>query len=76
MELTDTNSTLLFPRYNAQLNMQEGKNEIFLIPDRDFDLLPQTVHLRLCKVVDDIGKIEIEAIKKEVEQFVPQKQNL
>ena len=26
------------------------------------------------KVVDDIGKIEIEAIKKEVEQFVPQKQ--
>jgi len=75
VELTDTNSTLLFPRYNAQLNMQEGKNEIFLIPDGDFDFTTSdSAFYGYVKVVDDIGKIEIEAIKKEVEQFVPQKQ--
>lgn len=70
--LNDDNRTLLFPKYNAQVDMQEGENEIYLIPDGDFDFTTSTnAFYGYVKVVDDITKVDIEAIKAEISEYVP-----
>jgi hypothetical protein len=52
--------------------MQEGKNEIRLIPDSNFDFsTADNKFYGYVKVVDDINKIDIDAIKNEVNQYVP-----
>jgi len=70
--INDSNSTLKFPAYNAQINMQEGQNEIYLIPYGDFDFsTADNTFYGYIKVVDDINEIDINAIKNEVNQYVP-----
>lgn len=72
VKLNDSNGTLLFPKYNARINMTEGDNEIYLIPDEDFDFSASDyTFYGYVKVVDDISNIDIDAIKKEVSQYVP-----
>jgi sulfite exporter TauE/SafE/copper chaperone CopZ len=72
VELNDSNSTLIFPKYYAQINMQQGENKIFLIPDGDFDFsTADNTFYGYVKVVDDINEIDIDAIKNEVNQYVP-----
>jgi len=72
VKMSDSNGTLIFPKYNAQMNMQEGENEIFLIPDEDFDFgTADNTFYGYVKVVDDINEIDEDAIKKEVNQYVP-----
>lgn len=73
--LNDSNSTLIFPKYNAQINMQVGKNEIFLVPDGDFDFTTaNNTFYGYVKVVDDINEVDIDAIKNEVNRYVPNMQ--
>jgi len=72
IEINDSNSILIFPKYSAQINMREGENEIRLIPDGDFDFTTvDNSFYGYVKVVDDINGIDIDAIKNEVNQYVP-----
>lgn len=72
VKLNDSNSTLIFPKYYAQINMQEGENKILLIPDGDFDFTTaDNAFYGYVKVVDDINEIDIDAIKNEVNKYVP-----
>ncbi|NLU51535.1 MAG: heavy metal transporter [Clostridiaceae bacterium] len=72
VKLNDSNGTLLFPKYNARINMTEGDNEIYLIPDEDFNFSSSDYSFYgYVKVVDDISNIDIDAIKKEVSQYSP-----
>mgnify|MGYP000273899951 CR=1 FL=1 len=72
VKINDSNSTLIFPKYNARMNMQEGDNKISLIPQSDFDFsTADNAFYGYVKVVDDITKIDIDAIKNEVNQYVP-----
>lgn len=72
VELNDQHSILVFPAYNAQINMQVGDNKILLIPDVDFDFgTADNAFYGYVKVVDDIDEIDIEAIKAEISQYVP-----
>lgn len=68
----DNNKTLLFPRYYTQIDIQKGENKIYLVPDGDFDFTTSNnAFYGYVKVVDDISKVDIEAIKAEVSKFVP-----
>lgn len=68
---TDINS-LIFPFYNAQLDLIEGENTINLTPETDFDFsASDNSFYGYVKVVDDINKIDITAIKEEVGNYVP-----
>jgi len=72
VQLNDSNRILLFPKYNAQISMQIGANELALIPDEDFDFsASDSTFYGYVKVVDDISRVNIEEIKKEVEQYIP-----
>ncbi|HHY82789.1 MAG TPA: heavy metal transporter [Clostridiales bacterium] len=72
VKINNSNGTLIFPKYNAQVNMREGKNEILIIPSGDFDFSTADYKFYgFVKVVDDIDNIDIDAIKKEVNQYVP-----
>ena len=72
VKLNDSNSTLIFPKYNVQVNIREGDNTIFLIPDGDFDFTTaDNTFYGYVKVIDDINEINIDAIKNEVNQYVP-----
>ncbi len=66
------NSTLVFPYYNAQIQVLEGTNPIKVYPEQDFDFFTSDTNIfGYVKVVDDINKINIEAIKKEVSEYKP-----
>ncbi|MGE5614448.1 MAG: sulfite exporter TauE/SafE family protein [Bacillota bacterium] len=72
VNINESNSTLIFPNYNAVLNMQEGDNIIRLVPVGDFDFgTADNTFYGYVKVVDDINEIDIDAIKKEISQYVP-----
>jgi plastocyanin domain-containing protein len=69
-ELTSHNSSLIFPEYNARIDLDTGENEIELEPEQDFTFLCITGTLNgYVKVVEDINKINIDDIKKEVENY-------
>ncbi len=68
---TDIN-TLIFPLYNAQLHLIEGENTITLIPEIDFNFSASDHSFYgYVKVVDNINKIDITAIKEEIGNYVP-----
>jgi hypothetical protein len=72
-KVTDGNKTLVFPLYNAQLDITEGENKIGFIPDPDFDFSTfDNKFFGYVKVVDDINNVDIEAIKREVKNYAPQ----
>ncbi len=65
-------STLLFPYYNALLDVLEGDNPVNFIPDLDFDFFSSDgSYYGYVKVVDDINNVDIEAIKEEISQYTP-----
>lgn len=71
-ELNSHNNSMIFPIYNAGINLNEGSNEISLIPEIDFWFLCSSGELNgYVKVVDDIEKINIDDIKKEAENYKP-----
>ncbi|OQB14192.1 MAG: zinc/cadmium/mercury/lead-transporting ATPase [Firmicutes bacterium ADurb.Bin193] len=66
------NSVLLFPAYYAQIPMKKGENPIDFIPEIDFDFsASDNSFYGYVKVVDDIKKIDIAAIKEEVKNYIP-----
>ncbi len=73
---TDINM-LIFPLYNAQLRLIEGENTITLIPEIDFDFsASDNSFYGYVKVLDNINKIDTDAIKKEVGNYVPSTQDV
>jgi plastocyanin domain-containing protein len=64
------NSRLIFPAYNAQIDIRQGDNIIQLIPMDDFDYSTgDNVFYGYVKVVDNLDTVDIEAIKAEVSEF-------
>jgi plastocyanin domain-containing protein len=64
------NSRLVFPAYYTQIDMEQGENVVQLLPADDFDFSTgDNVFYGYVKVVDDIKKVDIEAIKAEVSEF-------
>jgi hypothetical protein len=52
--------------------MKQGDNEISFVPDTDFDFsFSDSSAYGYVKVVDDIAKIDINAIKDEVKNYDP-----
>jgi len=65
-------SSIIFPYYDAQLDMLEGENPINFYPDQDFDFFTSDTNLYgYVKVVDDINNLDEEAIKKEISEYQP-----
>lgn len=76
-KVADNNNNVIFPLYYAQIAIQEGDNVITMTPDTDFDFFTDNNSFYgYVKVVDDINNIDIEAIKSEVEEYVPTTQGL
>lgn len=66
------NSSLSFPSYNAQIPMKEGQNPIDFKPESDFDFsTTDGSFYGYVKVVPDINKIDLNAIKEEVKNYTP-----
>jgi sulfite exporter TauE/SafE/copper chaperone CopZ/plastocyanin domain-containing protein len=64
------NSRLVFPAYYTELDLERGDNVIQVLPVDDFDFSTgDNVFYGYVKVVDDLEKVDIEAIKTEVSKF-------
>jgi sulfite exporter TauE/SafE/copper chaperone CopZ/plastocyanin domain-containing protein len=64
------NSRLIFPAYYTQIDMEQGNNGIQLTPSEDFDFsTADNVFYGYVKVVDDLGAVDIEAVKAEAAEF-------
>lgn len=71
-ELNAHNSTLIIPQYSASVDLEKGENELEFTPDNDFSFQCGTGLLNgYVKVVKDINKIDIDAIKSEVKNYQP-----
>lgn len=61
---------LAFPIYNQVVDMNEGENEIYLIPSEDFTFAHENYnYFGYVKVVEDINNINMDEIKKEVAKY-------
>jgi sulfite exporter TauE/SafE/plastocyanin domain-containing protein len=68
--LDSENSRLVFPAYYTQLDLEQGDNVIQLLPTDDFEFSTgDNVFYGYVKVVDDLGSVDIEAVKAEVSGF-------
>jgi hypothetical protein len=64
------NSRLIFPVYSAQLDMEQGDNLIQLMPGADFEFsTADHVFYGYVKVVEDLSKADLEAIRAEAAGF-------
>jgi hypothetical protein len=64
------NSSLIFPAYYTQIDMEAGDNLIQLMPAADFDFsTADNVFYGYVKVVDDLEAVDLEAIREEVSNF-------
>jgi sulfite exporter TauE/SafE/copper chaperone CopZ len=64
------NSRLIFPAYNTQIDMERGNNVIQLMPAGDFDFsTADNVFYGYVKVVEDLNKVDMEAVRAEVSEF-------
>ena len=72
VSIDDNNKTLLFPMYYVRIDMKEGINELYFVPEVDFDFTTiNNTFYGYIKVVDDINNVDINAIKAEVSKFIP-----
>jgi uncharacterized protein len=62
--------SMIFPYYNAQLDVQDGENPITFYPDQDFYFYTlDNQYYGYVKVVDDINNIDIKVIQKEISEY-------
>jgi plastocyanin domain-containing protein len=63
------NSSIIFPVYYAQIETEQGDNNIQLIPTEDFEFsTADNVFYGFVKVVNNIARFNIEAVRAEVEK--------
>ena len=71
-QLNGCNSTIVFPELQGQLNLQSQTETPLLTPDTDFTFQCGMAMLHgYVKVVDDINKVDLDAIRKEVQNNKP-----
>jgi hypothetical protein len=64
------NGVLIVPAYYAVLELDQGDNGIQFMPSGDFDFSTgDNIFYGYVKVVDDINKVDMDAIKAEVGEF-------
>jgi len=64
------NSGIIFPAYYTGINTTQGENQLRLVPDEDFEFYTiDGLFYGYVKVVDDIARMDIGAIKAEVNSF-------
>jgi sulfite exporter TauE/SafE/plastocyanin domain-containing protein len=70
--LDEGNSALIFPSYYARLAISRGDNVIRVAPSADFEFSTvDNIFYGYVKVVDDLARIDMDAIKGEVADFEP-----
>lgn len=70
--LNSCNSSLEFPAYGAQMDLKEGKNTIEFTPDQNFSYSCWMGMLNgYVTVVDDISHFDLEAVRQEAANVVP-----
>ncbi len=63
---------MVFPEYGGQLNLSTDKETPPITPEEDFTFQCGMGMLHgYVKVVDDLGKADLNAIKAEVQNYVP-----
>ncbi len=72
-EAVFNNDAIGFPLYAQQIPITKGENLIQLYPTEDFGFSANNnAFFGYVKVVDDINNIDLDAIKKEVGEYVPE----
>lgn len=67
---TENGTQLLIPNYITQLLLDTGENPLFFFPTEDFDFSTgDNLFYGYVKVVDDLEKADVAAIKDEVSKF-------
>lgn len=68
----EAENTLLAPLYSTKLPLSSGENQFYISPAEDFEVSTGDHRFyAYIKVVDDLENIDEEAIRNEVEAFVP-----
>ncbi|MDR2716782.1 MAG: sulfite exporter TauE/SafE family protein [Treponema sp.] len=64
------NDSIIFPAYYAIIETEQGENPIQLVPREDFEFYTaDSVFYGYVKVVDDITRVDIDAVKAEAADF-------
>jgi hypothetical protein len=64
------NSSIIFPSYYAILETEQGDNPLQLVPGDDFEFYTaDSVFYGYVKVVDDISRVDVDAVKAEAANF-------
>jgi sulfite exporter TauE/SafE/copper chaperone CopZ len=64
------NNSIIFPAYYAIIETEQGENPIQLVPREDFEFYTaDSVFYGYVKVVDDITRVDIDAVKAEAADF-------
>lgn len=72
-EIGGSNSILVFPTYNAQLDMVQGDNPVKLTPEEDFVFYAaDNSFFAVVKVVDSLADVDSEAVRTEAAAIDPQ----
>jgi sulfite exporter TauE/SafE/copper chaperone CopZ len=67
------NTALVFPAYYQQVPMQQGENVINIMPQADFDFSTvDNVFYGYVKVVDDLGNVDLDALRTEIAEWETQ----
>jgi hypothetical protein len=67
VSLRKENAVLLFPAYGQAIPFESGENTLFLLPQADFAFSSSdSEYFGFIKVVDDLGDMDIEALKVEI----------
>lgn len=71
-DINSCNGTVYFPDYGGGLDLSEEKSTPEMTADADFSFECNMGMLHgYVKVVDDLNKVDLESVKKDVENFVP-----
>jgi sulfite exporter TauE/SafE/plastocyanin domain-containing protein/copper chaperone CopZ len=71
-QLNSCNNKLLIADYNTRIGLQPGDNPLEFVPEEDFSFSCWMGMLNgYVRIVDDINKVNLEEVRKEVDAFVP-----
>jgi sulfite exporter TauE/SafE/plastocyanin domain-containing protein len=65
-----SNNSIIFPAYYTILDTEQGENQLSLVPSGDFEFYTaDSVFFGYVKVVNDITRVNVDAVKTEVANF-------